>query len=269
MTTLSPPVPPHKTCRLAITSLVLGVLGFITCGLTTIPSIVIAIVSLVKIRKSSPRLSGKGISIAGICVSIAALIFSILFLESPGRMLTCDYDAPPRAHCLSNLKLLGFAVAMYADENEERLPSAEKWCDLIKPHVDSESIFLCAPSKGERCSYAFNANMSGGNWEGYWSDDWQSYWQHAPYTVLLIDAPLGWNGTVSGPDSLPKSPHRRSYNLLEEITLARFALPRSPHRGGYNVLFSDGHVELVPVERLQTLKWKPEDKIQNPPKAAL
>jgi prepilin-type processing-associated H-X9-DG protein len=128
--------------------------------------------------------------------------------------------------CLNNLKQLGLAIAMYADDNKDRLPAAANWCDAIKTQVGSEKVFQCPSGKGERCSYALNANMSGGEWRG------------DPDVVLLIEAPLGWNGTVSGPQSLPKS----------------------PHRSGYHVLFNDGHVEFVTAERLQMLKWTTEKK---------
>jgi prepilin-type processing-associated H-X9-DG protein len=222
-----PPAGAAKTSGWAISSLVLAVLALMSCGLTALPGLILGIVGLQKIKRSGGQLGGQGLAIAGICVSGAALLMLPIYAGIALPALSSAREKARQAQCMNNLRQLSLAVAMYADQNKGVAPTGSNWCDALKPNLGSgEKVFQCMAGKGERCSYAFNANMSGGEW-GFESD-----------VVLLIDAPLGWNGTVSGPKSLPKSPHRR----------------------GYNVLFNDGHVELVTAERLQMLKWTTQQK---------
>lgn len=135
-------------------------------------------------------------------------------------------ESAHRAPCMNNVKQIGLAFSMYADENNNKLP-ARNWCDAVITNVSNNmKVFKCPSGHDEQCSYAFNANMLGQSW------------QSDPNVVVLIEAPLGWNGLVSGPGAVPSSPHRR----------------------GYNVLFNDGHVEFVPSNRLSQLKWKPAAK---------
>ena len=58
-----------KTSGMAITSLVLGILGIFTCGVTSLVGLILGIIALVKINRSGGRLSGNGLAISGICVS--------------------------------------------------------------------------------------------------------------------------------------------------------------------------------------------------------
>ncbi|MEI6392910.1 MAG: DUF4190 domain-containing protein [Verrucomicrobiota bacterium] len=58
-----------KTSGMAITSLVLGILGLFTCGVTSLVGLILGIIALVKINRSGGRLSGNGLAISGICVS--------------------------------------------------------------------------------------------------------------------------------------------------------------------------------------------------------
>lgn len=57
----------------AITSLVLGVLGFCTGGLAGLVGLIFGIVSLSKIRRSNGALRGTGLAIAGIVTSAVSL----------------------------------------------------------------------------------------------------------------------------------------------------------------------------------------------------
>jgi ribosomal protein L40E len=62
-----------KTSRLAITSLVLGILSFLTFCLTALPALIFGIVGLVKIAKSRGQLKGTGLAIAGIVVPVISI----------------------------------------------------------------------------------------------------------------------------------------------------------------------------------------------------
>ena len=72
-----PPAGPPKTSGMAVASLVLGILGFL-CGLPAIPGLILGIVALSQISQSRGQLAGKGLAIAGICVSAAVLLLGLL-----------------------------------------------------------------------------------------------------------------------------------------------------------------------------------------------
>lgn len=65
---------PAKTSGLAVASLVLGILGFCSAGLTALVGFVLGLVSLRKIKKSGGRLGGRGLAIAGTWVSVLAIL---------------------------------------------------------------------------------------------------------------------------------------------------------------------------------------------------
>ncbi|TKJ38887.1 MAG: hypothetical protein CEE38_04100 [Planctomycetes bacterium B3_Pla] len=75
-----------KISRLAILSLVLGILSLLFFVLAGIPAIVIGIVSVVRVRRSRGQLKGKSIALVGVLVSIPFMcVFFLLW----------SLDAPP------------------------------------------------------------------------------------------------------------------------------------------------------------------------------
>jgi len=68
-------------------------------------------------------------------------------------------DAARRAICLGNMKQLAMAMTMYAQDYENRLPPAERWCDAINPYIRNQAIFKC-PADKAKYSYAMNFNLS-------------------------------------------------------------------------------------------------------------
>lgn len=212
-----------KTSAMAITSLVLGVLGF--CGITAVVGLILGIVALVKINRSGGRLSGQGLAIAGICVSAFMLLFSIPMMAA--MMLPALSQAKQKAqaiNCVNNLKQLGLAVRIYANDHNDQLPPAATWCDAIQGSVGSPKVFQCPSEPGRRCAYAFNAKLDGKK-EG----------EIDPQTVLLYESDAGWNGT-GGAGNL--KPHKHSSRTV-------------------NVVFADGSVRQLARSRLATLRWEP------------
>jgi prepilin-type processing-associated H-X9-DG protein len=223
----SPPLPTTpvevKTSAMAITSLVLGVLGF--CGITAVVGLILGIVALVKINRSGGRLSGQGLAIAGICVSGFMLLFSIPVMA--GMTLPALARAKQRAqaiNCVNNLKQLGLAVRIYANDHNGQLPPAATWCDAIQGSVGSPKVFECPSEPGQRCAYAFNAKLNGKK-EG----------EIDPQTVLLFESDAGWNGTGGATNV---KPHKHSNRTV-------------------NVAFADGSVQQLSRSRLGTLRWEP------------
>jgi hypothetical protein len=224
-----------KTSGLAITSLVLGILGI--CGITALVGLILGIVALVKINRSGGRLSGQGLAIAGICVSAFMLLVSIPFMagltlpalaRAKHRAQVFSQSTPQQRmqtiHCVNNMKQLGLAVRVYAVDHNDQLPPAATWCDAIQSNVGSPKVFLCPSEPGRRCAYAFNAKLDG-----------KKLSEIYPQTVVLFESDAGWNGT-GGADSL--KPHKHSTSRV-------------------NIALADGAVMQIQLSQLGTLRWEP------------
>ena len=223
----SQPPPPSKTSGLAVTSLVLGCLGLLTCGITSLVGLVVGIIALVRINNSHGQLGGKGMAVAGTSVSAALL----LLMPIPAVMLLPALaKAKHKAnaiHCMSNVKQLNLGVMMYASDNNDLFPAGTNWCDVLKPYVRNENTYVCPSVKsGRRCDYAFNAKLAGREMKDI---------QSPATTVLIFEADHGWNA-AGGVELFPAKPR---------------------HSGAYAVGFADGHAEIVQASRLEKLRWEP------------
>jgi len=109
-----------KTSRLAIAALVLGILSIFTCGLTAIPAIILGIVSLVLIDKSGGRLTGRGFAITGAAIPAVLILLIVILLPFLARPRSIAF----RMVCGTNLKGIGTAMLIYANDYEDELPRA-------------------------------------------------------------------------------------------------------------------------------------------------
>jgi prepilin-type processing-associated H-X9-DG protein len=216
---------PAKISGLAVASLVLGILGLCTCGITALIGLILGIIAMIKVRKSRGAQGGSGIALAGVIVS-AFFVFMIPFFAA--LLLPALAAAKQKAqsiNCVNNVKQLSLAMRVYADKNQSHYPAATNWCDAILPAVGAPKVFHCpADLSGHRCSYAYNARLSGAEMD-----------KVDPNTVVIFEADGDWN--VSGG---------------RELMLAQ-----SRHREVIVVGFADGHVESMPDSRLPELRWNP------------
>jgi prepilin-type processing-associated H-X9-DG protein len=222
------PAASAKTSGLAISSLVLGLLGLFTCGITSLVGVVLGIVALVKIEKSKGQLGGRGMALAGLILS-GLMLLVLPFMAAMALPAFANAKAKAESiQCMNNVRQLNLALVMYADGATGQFPAGGKWCDAIQPQfVRNASAFICPKGKaGQRSHYAFNARLSG--------VDPKSLSSPAT-TVLAFEADGGWN-LSGGPELLPATPR---------------------HKGGYIVGFADGHAEMVKPERMSQLRWNP------------
>jgi prepilin-type processing-associated H-X9-DG protein len=229
-TTPPPPVTTvPKTSGLAIASLVLGLLGLVSCGITSLVGLVLGIVALNKINKSQGRIAGNGLAIAGI---IASGIFMLMLPIYAAMLLPALAKAKSRAQtiqCMNNVKQLALSAMMYANDQKGRLPDADRWCEHVQTYLGSgaTSVLRCpAGNQSDRCNYAFNAKLSSVELNQV---------KNPAQTVLFVDSGTGWNKS-GGPELLTQ-----------------------PSRHGKQVIvgFTDGHVEVVTSGRLNNLQWTP------------
>jgi prepilin-type processing-associated H-X9-DG protein len=217
----APPLP-AKTSGLAVTSLVLGILGLFTCGITALFGLILGIIALVKAKQGRT-----GIALAGVIVSAIVVIMIPLFAAMLLPALAAAKQKAQEINCMNNEKQLALAVHMYSNDNKDQFPPAATWCDAIRSHVGSERIFQCpAGDQSQRCHYAYNARLDGLDAS-----------KVNPNTVLIFETGGGWN--VSGGPELMLNHARHGRGRI------------------FVVAFADGHVEAVTDSRLNTLRWDP------------
>ena len=209
-----------KTSGMAIASLALGVLGLL--GITALAGLILGIVAISRINASGGRVKGKGLAIAGICVSSCMLLLSAMAL--PAAILFPVFararESARKAGCQSNLVQVSKALKMYATDYDDIFPIAANWCDALQPHTEklaaqepSLDVWKCPSALNQRCGYAYNSRLSSVPVSSI-----QAFAEKA----TLFDAKGEWN-TSGG----------------AELAEAR-------HLGSLNVAYVDGHVKGVP-----------------------
>lgn len=217
--------------KLATWSLVLGIVGFLTFGITAIVGLILGIIASGKISSSNGRLTGKGTATAGIVTSAVAMLFVPVIAAA--LLLPALAQAKNKAQqirCMNNLKQLALGVRMYSTDNKDTFPSASSWCEALTPYVSpgqspsgsSYNVFACPMTSDQRCSYAYNKKLSGVDES-----------KVDPQTVMIFESDAGWNAAGGA------------------------EIAKLHHRSVVNVAFADGHVEAVPFARLPTLQWNP------------
>ncbi len=261
---------PVRTSRLAIASFVMGLVSLVICVLwpvLALPAIICGIVALVKISGSNKQLKGTGYAITGIVLPVVMAVllpFLAMFLAilmpalnkakdvAQRTALAKAKDVEQQTVCGTNLKELGMAMMVYANDNDDQLPPADRWCDLLisKGKVSPKSL-VCPGSdavEGES-SYAMNINAVG-----------KKLNELSPDMVLLFETDAG---KEAGPrmeviDTRANHPvYSKRWNQAggSEIMRTEHELNCQP---GCNVLFVDSHTEYVDGDKLQKLRWTAE-----------
>lgn len=218
-------VPQPKTSGMAITSLVLGTLGFFSCGITALVGLILGIIAMVKVKNSQGHLKGGGLALAGTIVSGIFLLLIPIFVA---MLLPAVAAAKQRAEaisCVNNEQQLAMTIRIYSGNHTNQFPPAATWCDAIKDDVESTIPFKCvAANANSRCDYAFNAKLDG-----------MDESKVNPRTVMLFESNAGWNAN-GGPDLMIKSPR---------------------HAQVFVVTYVDGSVHQLHQSQLGTLRWDP------------
>ena len=224
-----PPAAPPKMSSMAVTSLVLGILGIVTCGLTALVGLILGLVAMAKVKSSGGTLRGGGLALAGTIVS-GIFLFFIPLMILPAMLLPALAQAKQKAqeiNCVNNEKQLALAIRIYSSTNKDKFPPAATWCDAIKTAAGSERIFKCpAANSTSRCDYAFNTKLDG-----------MDQTKVNPQTVLIFESDAGWNASGGRELMISNARHNRGRTFI--------------------VAFNDGSVQMVNQSRLNTLRWDP------------
>lgn len=223
------PLPSAKTSGLAIASLVLGICGIFTCGLTAIVGLILGIVGLCAISKRAQQLKGKGLAIAGIVTSAICVVlipFMAIFMAILFPSLTRARTQGMKIVSMNNAKQICLAMAMYCGENDGSFPPAENWPDVLKPYIGNEKMLTSPFSPEAGRAWAMNKNLDGRKLRDI---------KQSARTVLIFEIH-------------PNGPPAGGLELLPEGTQERKC---------YIIGFVDGHVDCVTPERLDELIWMP------------
>lgn len=75
-----------------------------------------------------------------------AIVWMLGFLVAP--LLRTGHEPQPQVHALFNMKLVGLAALMYAQDNDERFPPSEHWYITLAPYLVGSS-----PLSGKTIGY--------------------------------------------------------------------------------------------------------------------
>jgi len=211
---------------LAITSLLLGLLGFCTAGLTALIGFVLGIMAVLRKAPDGGRASGHGLAVAGLGVSavslvagpiLAALAASVAIPSLAAAKLTAH-----NAGSMMVLRQLASATRAYVLQHDQGLPPVDDWVAVLDGYVGGISTLVSSPDG--ILTYAMNRALDGRHIENI----------AAPaLTVMFFEAQPG-GPFAGGPELLP---------------------PRPAFVGGYAIVFVDGHADNVPRKRIASLVW--------------
>lgn len=107
-----------KTSGLAIWSLVLGILGFLSAGLTAIPAVICGHLALGKIKRSAGTQSGGGIATAGLVTGYLGLVIFVIAvlagLATP--MIIRQRTKAYRTEAINNARSFGLALFAFRED---------------------------------------------------------------------------------------------------------------------------------------------------------
>ncbi|MDP6439963.1 MAG: DUF4190 domain-containing protein [Candidatus Brocadiia bacterium] len=158
------PLPSAQTSGLAKASLVFGLVGFVTFGLGGLVGLILGIWAMVRNSGNQFKRKGRGLAIAGICLSALSLPFGRMFegfirarKRAMGLELARKRDMELELRhrttmvCHANLDAIGACMAMYLNDHGGEYPSD---LDVLCREYVNNLLILDCPGRGQgRASY--------------------------------------------------------------------------------------------------------------------
>ena len=96
---------------------------------------------------------------------ILLIVLILLFIGAMLWPVTTDHQGGMSVRCLSSLKQLGTASAMYMADYDERLMDRDSWMDAIVPYHKNKDLEHCPAVQEQEKNpslhgYAFNSKLS-------------------------------------------------------------------------------------------------------------
>jgi len=138
---------PTTTSGWAITSLIVGIVGLCIPFIGPIIAIVAGILGI--LRTGDPRVRGRGLAIAGVTLGGLGLLFSLavvpLQLSLILPALNRAREQANRIKCASNMKQIGLAAIMYANNHNRQFPDSLE--TLLSDQDLTSAVFVCPSSR--------------------------------------------------------------------------------------------------------------------------
>lgn len=186
-------------------------------------SLAFGVLALVHMAISKQKM--KGCWLAWIAVLVSAVLIAYVQVDNRQfrRAMLCS-------RCRNNLSLVAWVVRQYAEDHDDRLPSADRWSETIRPYVIYQNVYYCPALKSKKeHTYALNSRVAGLRLEDIAN----------PSEVVMFFESVPGRDLAGGANLFPRPPR---------------------HRDGYPVLFCDGKVRVVSESEIGTLVWQPKMK---------
>lgn len=147
-----------KTSRLAITSLVLGILGVVlllAClgPLFAIPGVICGHMAHSRIKRSGGTQTGGGLALGGIITGYVSIVLSVFLIPLMAAIAIPNFvkarDTAMRNACISNLKQVDAAKQLWAlDGKKENDPATTPTANDLDKNLGSTFASLKCPKGG-------------------------------------------------------------------------------------------------------------------------
>jgi len=131
-----------------------------------------------------------------------------------------------QAACMSNLKQIGLAARLYAEDHDQKLPSAA-WPGELQPYLKNAALYTCPSRADLPVAYAMNEKVVGVS---------QGDLARPAETIMFFEGNAGGEKPVGGPDLVPDD---------------------GIHNHGINACFADGHCKWLPVDQAKQILGQP------------
>lgn len=210
-----------------------------------------------------------------IVIAILALLAAILF---PAFLQA--QEKARAASCTSNLKQIGVAFQMYAQDYDQRTLLSEQTvaqCPraLLNPYIKSNQLWVCPSETNSTALLGTDARYVSYQLNNQMAERKESLFTRASELVLTHDANAGeggWTEGNTGDSGLTTDwPHRRA--SCADSTLPATVPPRpakapcgtqsyleqefTRHNVVFNLLFIDGHVKGIGAQKLSDTNFRP------------